>query len=54
MVTTSVSLPRDVFPKMVERARALRRNKSNYLLSLIEADLQSSKHERENGKAVAV
>ena len=44
-VVTSVSLPREVYPKMVARAKEVRRNKSNYLLSLILADLNAERRE---------
>lgn len=46
---TSVSLPKEVYPKMVARAQQVQRNKSNYLLSLILADLDAE----EKRKAVA-
>lgn len=40
-IVTSVSLPKEVYPKMVARAQQVQRNKSNYLLSLILADLDA-------------
>jgi len=46
-VVTSVSLPREVYPKMVARAKHVRRNKSNYLLSLILADLDAAEARKE-------